>query len=156
MHVPDLKHEFGISPHILLQVLICDIHKVAEFAPRDVVGVPWDKFGFNAALEELPSVTVVLPFLLSHYPPPSGGIAFQVGLGELHSRMSSNLGGMQIILHFDKPSIHNLSVTGTVKVLGFGQLKSRIFERPPFEGRNQLTEIGPIHFEEGLQLFRGE
>ncbi len=51
MHVPDLKHEFGISPHILPQVLICDIHKVTNFAPRDVVGIPWDKFGLHAVFE---------------------------------------------------------------------------------------------------------
>jgi hypothetical protein len=37
---------------------------------------------------------MVLPFLLSHCPPPNGGIAFQVGLGKLHGRMSSDLGGM--------------------------------------------------------------
>jgi hypothetical protein len=84
MHVPDFKHEFRISPHLLPQVLICDIHKVTEFAPRDVVGVPWDKFGFNAVFEELPNVAMVLPHLLSHYPPPCGDIAFQVGLGKLH------------------------------------------------------------------------
>jgi hypothetical protein len=35
-------------------------------------------------------------------------------------------------------------------------LVSRIFGRPPFEGRNQLTEVGSIHFEEDFQLFRGE
>jgi hypothetical protein len=80
MHVPDLKHEFGISPHILPQVLIYGIHKVTEFAPQDVVEVPWDKFGLNAILEKLLSVAMVLPFLLSHCPPPCGGIAFQVGL----------------------------------------------------------------------------
>ncbi len=94
MHVSDLKHEFGISPHILPQIFICGIHKVMEFAPQDVVEVPRDKFGLNAILEELPSVAMVLPFLLSHCPPPNGGIAFQVGLGKLHGRMSSDLGGM--------------------------------------------------------------
>ncbi len=94
MHVPDLKHEFGISPHILPQILICGIHKVTEFAPRDVVGIPWDKFGFNTILEELLSVAMVLPLLLSHCPPACGGIAFQVGLVKLHDRMSSNLGDM--------------------------------------------------------------
>ncbi len=40
MHVLDLKHEFGISPHILQQVVIYGIHKVAESTPQDVVGIP--------------------------------------------------------------------------------------------------------------------
>ncbi len=84
MHVPNLKHDIEISPHILRQVLICGIHKVMEFAPRDVVRVSWDKFSFNVVLEKLPSVAMVLPFLLSHCPPSCGGIAFQVRLGELH------------------------------------------------------------------------
>jgi hypothetical protein len=91
-------------------------HKVTEFAPQDVVRVPWDKFGFNAVLEELPNVAMVLPLLLSHCPPPCGGIAFQIGLGKLHGRMSSNLGGMYIILHLNKPNIHNLLVMNTIKV----------------------------------------
>jgi len=84
MHVSDLKHEFGISPHILPQVFICGIHKVTKFTPQDVIKVPWDKFGLDTFLEKLPSVAMVLPFLLSHCPPPCGGIAFQVGLGKLH------------------------------------------------------------------------
>jgi hypothetical protein len=126
MHVPDLKHEFGISFHILPQVLICGIHKVMEFAPRDVIGVPWDKFDLNTVLEELPSVAMALPLLLSHCPPPCGSIAFQVGLGKFHSRMSSNLNGMQIILHLRKPNIHNLLIVGTIEVPGLGRLISRI------------------------------
>jgi hypothetical protein len=40
--------------------------------------------------------------------------------------MSSNLDGMQIILHLGKPSIHNLLVMGTIEILGFGRLKFRI------------------------------
>ncbi len=127
MHVPDLKHEFKISPYILLQIFICGIHKVMKFAPRDVVGIPQDKFNLNAVLEELPSVAMALPFLLSHCSSPCGDIAFQVGLGKLHDRMSSNLGGMYIILHLRKPNIHNLSVTGTIKVSELGQLISHIF-----------------------------
>ncbi len=83
-------------------------------------------------------------------------IAFQVGLGELHNRMPSDLGGMQIILHFGKPSIHNLSVVGAIEVPKFGRLESRILGWPPFEGHNQLIKIGPIHFEEDFQLFQGE
>jgi hypothetical protein len=65
-----------------------------KFSLQDVIGVPWDKFSLDTFLEELPSVTMVLPFLLSNCPSPCGSIAFQVGLGKLHSRMSSNLGGM--------------------------------------------------------------
>jgi hypothetical protein len=94
MHVPDFKHEFGINPHILPQVVIYGIHKVTEFAPRDVVEVPWDKFRLDGFLKKIASVAMVLPFLLSDCPPPCGGITFQVGLGELHSRMPSNLGIM--------------------------------------------------------------
>jgi hypothetical protein len=156
MHVPDLEHEFGVSPHILPQIFICGIHKVTKFAPRDVVGVPGDKFSLDAFLDELPSVTMGLPFLLSHCFPPCGGIAFQVGLGNLHGQVSSNLGGMQIILHFCKPSIHNLSVAGTIKIPGFGWLEPRILGCSSFEGRNQLIKVGPIHLEEDFQLFLGE
>jgi hypothetical protein len=70
--------------------------------------------------------------------------------------MPFKLGSMQVILHFGKPSIHNLSVTGTIEVPKFGRLKSRILGCSSFEGHNQLTKIGPIHFEEDLQLFLGE
>jgi len=94
MHVLDLKHEFGITPHILLQVVICGIHKVMEFALRDVIGIPWNKFDFDMFFKKFPSVTMVLLFFLSHCPPPCGGITFQVGLGKLHCRMPSHLGDM--------------------------------------------------------------
>jgi hypothetical protein len=107
MHVPNLKHEFGINPHILPQIFICGIHKVSEFAPRDVVRIPWNKLRLNAFFKELPSIAMVLPLLLSHCPPPCGGIAFQIGLGKLHGGMLSNLGDMYVIVHFRKPSIHN-------------------------------------------------
>jgi hypothetical protein len=40
--------------------------------------------------------------------------------------MSLNLGGMNIVFHFRKPNIHNLSVADTIEVPGFGRLKSRI------------------------------
>jgi hypothetical protein len=156
MHVPDLEHEFRVSPHILPQVFICGIHKVTKFAPRDLVEVPWDKFGFDTVLEELPSVAMVLPFLLSHYPPPCGGIAFQVGLGKLHGRVPSNLGDIQIVLHFYRPSIHNLLVTGTIEVPGFGWLEPCILGCSSFESCNQLTKVRPIHLEEDFQLFLGE
>ncbi len=99
---------------------------------------------------------MVFPLLLFHYPPPCGGIAFQVKLGKFHGRMLSNLGGMQVILHFGKPNIHNLSITGTIEIPRFGQLKSRILGCSSFEGRNQFTKIEPIHFEEDFQLFLGE
>jgi hypothetical protein len=124
--MPDFENEFGICPYILPQVVICGIHKVAEFTPRDVVGVSWDELRLNAFLEEFPSVAMVLPFLLSHSPPPCGGITFQIGLSKFHGRMSSNLGGMNIVFHFRKLSIHNLLVADTIEVPGFGLLKSHI------------------------------
>jgi len=70
--------------------------------------------------------------------------------------MPSNLGGMQIILHLRKPSIHNLSVTGTIEVPGLGRLEPFTLGGPHFEGRHQLTKVRPIHLEEDFQLFRGE
>jgi hypothetical protein len=70
--------------------------------------------------------------------------------------MPSNIGGMQVILHFSKLSIHNLFVAGTIKILGFGRLKFHILGCSSFEGRNQFTEVSPIHFEEDFQLFLGE
>jgi hypothetical protein len=94
MHMPNLKHEFGVCPHILLQVIVYGIHKVVEFAPRNVVGIPWDEFRLDASLKEFPSVAMVLPLLLYHSPPPRGIITLQIGLGKLHGRMSSNLGSM--------------------------------------------------------------
>ncbi len=97
----------------------------------------------------------VATFLLFHCPPPCGGIAFQVGLGKLHGRVSSNLGGMQIILHFRKPSIHKFSVTGTIEISRFGWFEPRILGCSSFEGRNQLTKIELIHLEEDFQ-FLGE
>jgi hypothetical protein len=72
--VSNLKHELGISPHIMPQVFICGIHKVTEFAPRDVVEIPWNKFQLKTFLKELPSITMVLPLLLSQGSPPCGGI----------------------------------------------------------------------------------
>jgi len=47
MHVSDLKHEFGVSPHTLPKIFIYGIHKVTKLAPQDVVGVPWDKFDLD-------------------------------------------------------------------------------------------------------------
>jgi hypothetical protein len=136
VHVPNLQHEFGINPHVLPQVLICGIHKVTEFTPQDVVRILWDKLRFKTFLEELTSVAMVLPLLLFHRLPPCGGIAFQVGLSKLHGGMSANLGGMYIIFHFRKPSIHNFSVSGTIEVPGLGWLKPFTLGGPRFEGRH--------------------
>jgi hypothetical protein len=156
MHVSDVKHEFQISPHILPQVFICGIHKVTELAPQDVVEIPWNKFRLEMFFKELSSVAMVLPLLLPHGSPPCGGITLQVGLGKLHGRMPSHFGGMYIILHLGKPSIHNLSVTDTIKIPRLGRLKPFTFGGPRFEGRHQLTKVGPIHFEEDFKLLRGE
>jgi hypothetical protein len=155
MHVPDLKHEFGINPHILPQVNICGIHKVVEFALRDVIRIPWNKLKFDAFLKELPNVAMVFPFLLPHCPPPCGGITFQVRLGKFHGRMWSNLGGMQII------SI--LASQGSTTFRSWAPSKFPVWPIKIlhlwillFEGRSQFTEIEPIHFEEDFQLFLGE
>jgi hypothetical protein len=154
--VPDLKHEFGISLHILPQVLICGIHKVTEFTPRNVVGVSRDEFRLNAILEKLPRIAMVLALVLPHRSPPSGGIALQVGLSKLHGGMPTNLGGMYVVFHFGKLSIHNFSVSGTIEVPGLGRLKPFTLGGPRFEGRHQLTKVEPIHLEEDFKLFRGE
>jgi hypothetical protein len=118
MHVPHLEHKFEISPHILPQIFIRGIHKVTEFTPRDVIGISWNEFRLNAILEKLPRIAMALPLLLSHRPPPCGDIAFQVGLGKLHGGMPTNLGGMYVIIHFRKPSIHKLGSRAPSKFLG--------------------------------------
>jgi hypothetical protein len=69
MHVPNLKNEFEINPHILPQVFISGIHKVTKFAPQDVVKIPWNNFELDVFFEEFPSVAMVLPLLLSQCPP---------------------------------------------------------------------------------------
>jgi hypothetical protein len=140
----------------LPQVLICGIHKVTEFAPRNVVGVPRDEFHLNAILEKLPRLAMVLALVLPHRPPPSGGIALQVGLSKLHGGMPTNLGGMYVVFHFGKPSIHNFSVSGTIEVPGLGRLKPFTLGGPRFEGRHQLTKVKPIHLEEDFKLLQGE
>jgi hypothetical protein len=81
----DPKHEFGIHPHILAQAFICCSHKVIEFASSNVVGILWNEFQLNAFFEEFTGVSMGLPFLLPHYPPPCGSIALQIGLGKFHS-----------------------------------------------------------------------
>jgi hypothetical protein len=70
--------------------------------------------------------------------------------------MSSNLGGMYVVIHLRKPSIHNLAVAGTIEVPGLGRLKPFTFGGPRFENCHQLTKVGPIHLEEDFQLFLGE
>jgi len=127
-----------------------------EFATRDVVRIPWNKLRFKAFLKELPSVAMVFPLLLFHHPPPCGSIAFQVGLSKLHGEMPANLGGMYIIFHFRKLNIHNFLVSGTIEVPELGRLKPFTLGGPHFEGRHQLTEVGPIHLEEDFKLFWGE
>jgi len=131
-------------------------HKVPELAPRDVVGVPWNKLRFKAFLRELPCVAMVFTVLLSHCPPPCGGIALQVRLSKLHGGMPSNFGGMYIVLHLRKPSIHNFSVSGTIEIPGLGRLKPFTLGGPSFEGCHQLTKVGPIHLEEDFKLLWGE
>jgi hypothetical protein len=71
MNMSDFKHEFGVRPHILAQVVICYIQKVTKFAPWDVVGILWNEFQLNAFFEEFQCVTIGLPFLLPHCPTPS-------------------------------------------------------------------------------------
>jgi len=93
--------------HILPQVLICGIHKVTKFAPRNVVGVFRDEFRLNVIREKLPHIAMDLALVLPHRPPPSGGIALQVGLSKFQGGMPTNLGGMYVVFHFGKPSIHN-------------------------------------------------
>jgi hypothetical protein len=41
--------------------------------------------------------------------------------------MPANLGGMKVIFHFHTPSIHNLLISGPVKVLGSKGLELHTF-----------------------------
>jgi len=59
-------------------------------------------------------------------------------------------------LPFLQAKRHNLSITGTIEVPGFGWLEPRILGCSSFEGRNQLTEVGPIHFEEDFQFIHSK
>jgi hypothetical protein len=63
---------------------------------------------------------------------------------------------MYVILHFGKPSIHNLSITCTIEIPEVGRLKSFTLGGPGFEGYHQLTKVRPIYFEEDFKLLRGE
>ncbi len=110
-----------------MQVVIVYIHKVTEFAPQNVVGVLWNEFRLNTFLKEFPCVAMGLPFLLPHHLPPCGSIALQIRLGKFHGQMSTNLGGMKVIFHFHKPSIHNLLIPGPIKSPGLSRLKLHTF-----------------------------
>jgi len=70
--------------------------------------------------------------------------------------MPTNLGGMYVVFYFDKPSIHNFSVSDTIEVPGLGRLKPFTLRGPRFEGRHQFTKVRPIHLEEDFKLLRGE
>ncbi len=125
----------------------CCIHKVVEFTSWNVVRIFWNEFQLNEFLEEFPCVSMGLPFLLPHCPPPCGSVTLQIGLGKFHSRMSPNFGDMKVVFHFCKPSIHNLPILNPIKIPRLNGLESHIFRWSSFEGCNQLSEIGPIHFE---------
>jgi hypothetical protein len=70
--------------------------------------------------------------------------------------MLTNLGSMYVVFHLGKPSIHNFSVSGTIEVPGLGRLKPFTLGGPRFEGRHQLTKVGPIHLQEDFKLLRGK
>jgi hypothetical protein len=63
-------------------------------------------------------------------------------LYKLHGRMPSNLGGMYVILHFGKSSIHNLSVMGTIEVPGLGRLISQVLDGPPLRVATNSLKSG--------------
>jgi hypothetical protein len=69
-----------------------------------------------------------LPFLLPHYPPPCGSIAFQIGLGKFHGQVSPNFGSMKVVLHFRKLNIHNLPISNPVKIPRLNKLESYTFQ----------------------------
>jgi hypothetical protein len=77
-------------------------------------------------------------------------------LGKFHGGIPSNLGGMQVVVHLRKLSIHNLAVAGTIEIPGLGRLKPFTLGGSRFEGRHQLTKVGPSHLEEYFQLLLGE
>jgi hypothetical protein len=100
---------------------------VHQFTPQNVVEILGNEFQLNTLLEEFPCVAMGFPFLLPHHPPPCGGIALQIELGKFHNRMLTNLGGMKVIFHFRKPSIHNLSILGPIKVPRLSGLELHTF-----------------------------
>jgi hypothetical protein len=79
-----------------------------------------------------------------------------VGVGKLHGGIPSNLGGMNIIIHLRKPSIYNLTVAGTIEVPRFSRLEPFTLGGSRFEGRHQLTKVGPPHLEKYFKLLLGE
>jgi hypothetical protein len=48
-------------------------------------------------------------------------------LGKFHGRMSLDLGGMNIVFHFRKPSIRNLSIVNPIEVPRLNRLEPRTF-----------------------------
>jgi hypothetical protein len=78
----------------------------------------------------------------THCPPPCGGIAFQIGLSKLHDRVPSNLGGMQIILHFCKPSIHNLRLREPSKFPGCAGWNLASLDAPPLRVATNSLKSG--------------
>jgi len=54
---------------------------------------------------------------------------------------------MNVIFHFHKPNNYNLQISDLIKIPRFNKLESHTFQWSSFQGRNQLNEIGPIHFE---------
>jgi hypothetical protein len=51
---------------------------------------------------------------------------------------------------------HNLAVADTIEVLGLGRLKPFTLGGSRFEGRHQLTKVGPPHLEKYFKLLLGE
>jgi len=68
-------------------------------------------------------------------------------IGQVPRSMSPNFGNMKVVFHFRKPNIYNLPILDFVKIPRFNRLESYTFWWSSFEGYNQLSEIGPIHFE---------
>jgi hypothetical protein len=59
--------------------------------------------------------------------PNFGNVSFILTLGQ--SGVAT-----YVILHLGKPSIHNLSITGTIKIPGLSRLEPSMFGRLTFEG----------------------
>jgi hypothetical protein len=70
--------------------------------------------------------------------------------------VSPNFGDMNVVLHFLKPNINNLLISDPIENLKISKLESYTFRRSSFEDCNQFSEIGPIDFNQNLQLFWGE
>ncbi len=68
-------------------------------------------------------------------------------MGKFHGQMSFDLIGIKVVFHFRKLNIYNLLILDPIKIPKFSKLESHTFQWSSFEGHNQLSEIGPIHFE---------